>query len=386
MENNSLERTVALLRKSYAGRLTTEEQAEVDRLLADKDIRRLYKEVEDDEYLLGEFRRYDLWQPVRGYQEFWKKKRRMGIRGMAVRLSVAASVMLVLGSVLWLGLQKEQDSSPRVVEVEVEPGSSRAFLQLSSGERVDLKGEKSLDLHDTDGKIRIDSGKVVYAALRGSANPLKNAYNILSVPRGGEYQLCLSDGTMVHLNAGSELRYPVAFTGAERKVFLKGEAWFEVAKEIARPFYVETGEVKIRVYGTSFNVNTHGIHTIETVLVSGEIGISHKKDMQEWRMHPGQLACYDRSRGEMILKEVDVSEYIAWKDGEFCFNDDTLEDILEELGRWYDVAAFFHSPAKKTIQFSGHLKRYEDIRKILNAITESTGIVFEINGRTVVVK
>ena len=226
------------------------------------------------------------------------------------------------------------------------------------------------------GNIRIDSGKVVYSA-QAVAQPGTVVYNTLSVPHGGEYRLLLADGTAVHLNAGSELRYPVAFAVAERKVYLKGEAWFEVAKDAERPFYVETDEVSIRVYGTAFNVNTHGLRATETILVEGEIGISGKGSTGERRM---------RHSGEITFREVDIRKYTAWKNGEFCFNDDTLEEILEELGRWYDVKVIFRSAGKKDIRFSGHLKRYENIQKILGAISESTGIVFHISDRMIIVE
>ncbi len=381
----SVEKTVALLRKSYAGRLTAEEQAEVDRLLSDKDMQQLYTTIGDDEYLIQEFRRYSSWLPMSGYQAFRKKKRQQKIQRFTARLSVAASLLIALGCI-WLLVEQEKPEKPiDIAETRVEPGSFRAFLQLSSGERIALEDTHPLDLCETEGTIQIDSGKAVYSAHQLSPAETET-YHILSVPRGGEYRLLLTDGTAVHLNAESELRYPVAFTTTERKVFLKGEAWFEVAKDVDRPFYVETEDVRIRVYGTSFNVNTHRFHTTETVLVSGEIGIAKAESTEEWRMHPGQLASYDRNSGEISLQKVDVRKYTAWQDGEFCFNDDTLEEILEELGRWYDVTVFFQSPGHKEIQFSCHLKRYEDIRKILGAITESTGILFEINNRTVIVK
>ena len=365
--DKSVEKTVTLFRKSYAGRLTADERAEMACLLEDESMRRLYEEVGDDEYLIGEFRQYVGWEPVRGYRKFRKNMRRQSMQRSIIRLSVAASLLIAL-SVVWL-----------------EPEACRAFLQLSSGERIVLEKSGQRDLHETAGNIRIDSGKVVYSASVAS-QPEPMLYNTLSVPNGGEYRLLLADGTAVHLNAGSELRYPVAFAAAERKVHLKGEAWFEVAKDAERPFYVETDEVSIRVYGTAFNVNTHGLRATETVLVEGEIGISGKGGTGERRMRPGQLAACDHHSGEITFREVDVRKYTAWKNGEFCFNDDTLEEILEELGRWYDVRIVYRSAGKKHIQFSGHLKRYENIRKILGAISESTGIVFQVGDRMIVVE
>ena len=380
--DKSVEKTVTLFRKSYAGRLTADERAEMACLLEDESMRRLYEEVGDDEYLIGEFRQYVGWEPVRGYRKFRKNMRRQSMQRSIIRLSVAASLLIAL-SVVWLLVERDRpEDSVKMAKTVVEPEACRAFLQLSSGERIVLEKSGQRDLHETAGNIRIDSGKVVYSA----SQPEPMLYNTLSVPNGGEYRLLLADGTAVHLNAGSELRYPVAFAAAERKVHLKGEAWFEVAKDAERPFYVETDEVSIRVYGTAFNVNTHGLRATETVLVEGEIGISGKGGTGERRMRPGQLAACDHHSGEITFREVDVRKYTAWKNGEFCFNDDTLEEILEELGRWYDVRIVYRSAGKKHIQFSGHLKRYENIRKILGAISESTGIVFQVGDRMIVVE
>ena len=382
--DKSVKKTVTLFRKSYAGRLTADERAEMACLLEDESMRRLY-EVGDDEYLIGEFRQYVGWEPVRGYRKFRKNMRRQSMQRSIIRLSVAASLLIAL-SVVWLLVERDRpEDSVKMAKTVVEPEACRAFLQLSSGERIVLEKSGQRDLHETAGNIRIDSGKVVYSASVAS-QPEPMLYNTLSVPNGGEYRLLLADGTAVHLNAGSELRYPVAFAAAERKVHLKGEAWFEVAKDAERPFYVETDEVSIRVYGTAFNVNTHGLRATETVLVEGEIGISGKGGTGERRMRPGQLAACDHHSGEITFREVDVRKYTAWKNGEFCFNDDTLEEILEELGRWYDVRIVYRSAGKKHIQFSGHLKRYENIRKILGAISESTGIVFQVGDRMIVVE
>ena len=238
--DKSVEKTVTLFRKSYAGRLTADERAEMACLLEDESMRRLYEEVGDDEYLIGEFRQYVGWEPVWGYRKFRKNMRRQSMQRSIIRLSVAASLLIAL-SVVWLLVERDRpEDSVKMAKTVVEPEACRAFLQLSSGERIVLEKSGQRDLHETAGNIRIDSGKVVYSASVAS-QPEPMLYNTLSVPNGGEYRLLLADGTAVHLNAGSELRYPVAFAAAERKVHLKGEAWFEVAKDAERPFLCGNG-------------------------------------------------------------------------------------------------------------------------------------------------
>ena len=154
-------------------------------MLEDESMRRLYEEVGDDEYLIGEFRQYVGWEPVRGYRKFRKNMRRQSIRRNLIRLSVAASLLMALGVVWLLVKQDRPEVSVKMAETVVEPGTCRAFLQLSSGERIVLEKSGQRDLHETAGNIRIDSGKVVYSAPVAS-QPENVVYNTLSIPNGGE--------------------------------------------------------------------------------------------------------------------------------------------------------------------------------------------------------
>ena len=180
----SVEKTVALLRKSYAGRLTAEEQAEVDRLLSDKDMQQLYTTIGDDEYLIQEFRRYSSWLPMSGYQAFRKKKRQQKIQRFTARLSVAASLLIALGCI-WLLVEQEKPEKPiDIAETRVEPGSFRAFLQLSSGERIALEDTHPLDLCESEGTIQIDSGRLFIPLI--SYPPRKRKLIIFYQCRGEE--------------------------------------------------------------------------------------------------------------------------------------------------------------------------------------------------------
>ena len=197
--------------------------------------------------------------------------------------------------------------------------------------------------------------------------------------------MLLSDGTMVYVNAATRLRYPVAFAGNERRVRLEGEAYFEVARDSARPFYVEAGDLRVRVYGTSFNVNTQREGETQAVLVEGRVGVKVAGMVEEVEMKSGELLRYDRGTGTLSVKSVDTRQYVAWKDGYFAFEDATLEEIMQKLALWYNVEVFFQSEEAKRFVFTGFMRKYEQIDTILAAVRDVTGVRYSISGRTVVI-
>ncbi len=226
------------------------------------------------------------------------------------------------------------------------------------------------------------AGELVYS---DSAGNTRVDTNILRVPKGGEFKLQLADGTRVYLNSATKLKYPVAFEGEERRVYLEGEAYFEVAKDAERPFFVVTDEMTARVYGTEFNVNTSSEDGVRTVLVEGKVGVTVRGSEREYVLKPSEMAFYDRGSGKVDVREVDTDLYTLWRKGMFVFERESLESIMETLSAWYDVEVFFQSESAKRLHFSGHMKRYEQIDEILHAITDATGVVFTINGKTVCV-
>ena len=141
----------------------------------------------------------------------------------------------------------------------------------------------------------------------------------------------------------------------------------------------------IRVYGTEFNVNTHLERGVQAVLLSGKVGICDKRHGDEIIMKPGELACGNRKDGEITLRKVDVRQYVAWKDGYFAFENETLEQIMSTLSLWYNVDVFFQAESVKKMIFTGYMKRYSEIDEILRAITDVVGVQFSINDRTIVV-
>ena len=222
---------------------------------------------------------------------------------------------------------------------------------------------------------------IVYSA---NGNEKRNLqYNVLQTPRGGEYQITLADGSMVQLNSGTQLKFPVVFDKEKREVYLTGEAFFEVQKDEKRPFYVIADGIKIRVYGTSFNVNTHDKERVQTVLVEGSIGLSAEKGGPEYQMKPSQLGEYRRTDASVNVKTVDIEPYVSWKDGFFVFENQTMEQIMNTLSLWYDVDVFYTNEQLKNLHFTGHVKRYDQIDNILKAIKSAVGVTFTIKDRTI---
>ena len=210
-----------------------------------------------------------------------------------------------------------------------------------------------------------------------------NLINRLEIPRGGEFKIKLADGTEVWLNAETELRSPTVFSSLERRVKLQGEGYFKVAKNEKQPFIVEVGDIEVKVYGTQFNISTQNKDNIETVLVSGSVSIRHHD--QETHLNPSQKAAYTSS-GKLTIEEVDVLPYITWKDGNFMFQNESLESIMNKLARWYDLDVFYLNEQTKNIHLSGMMTRYKEVSELFHYFEKISTARFIIKGRTVTVK
>ena len=344
-------------------------------------VRRVLREVgmrKKDELVAD---REKMWRVVKQYRGEGINRRRVPVW----RWVAAAMLPLLLGGILWINSREKKDVLVAGVVPEIEAGTPRAVLFMEQGERIDLSllaGDTILNKGDV--RIRLDSSKsVTYERVTGT--PAKIEYNTIIVPRKGEYQLILADGSKVYLNSESRLRFPTRFEGEERRVYLEGEGYFEVVKDSVRPFFVNADKLKIRVYGTSFNVNTYDLENIQTVLVEGKIGIQTMNMNTEYMVKPGQLALYNQEKGTMEILNVDVLPYVAWKDHEFMFDDESLEKIMNRLSLWYDVDVFFQTASLKQLHFTGHLGRYDDISHILDAISGVTQVKFSVKGRTIIV-
>lgn len=301
---------------------------------------------------------------------------------------IAASVLLVMGFSLFLLLSPDRNNSSILASNHnIKYGEKGGRLILSTGEEV-LLGHKFEEVEENGGvKIHMDDEDgIKYGASSPSKTVEKAAFNTLRIPLGNEYSVTLSDGTKVWLNAGSELRYPVQFMGEKREVYLEGEGYFEVAHNADCKFIVHARKQDVAVYGTSFCVNAYEKDKVETTLVSGIVRLGIYGKDEEVELKPGEHAVTDLTNGVVFVNKVNTGTYTAWKDGDFVFEDESLENIMLRVKRWYDVDVFYADKEAKKIHFTGNMKRYSNISDLLYFIQATSDAKFEINGNTVIVK
>lgn len=293
----------------------------------------------------------------------------------------AAAVVLPLVAAIGLWLSMRAEKGEVVVAERVQPGSGRVILELNDGRTYFLDSIRSVETGIEGSFAKAESKSLVYEKQESE----ELVYNKMIVPRAGEYTLTLSDGTRVWLNSETEIRYPVAFGKDRRTVFLSGEAYFEVTKDAERPFLVIMDDMEVKVYGTSFNVNTHYVGKVQTTLVKGKVGIVVKSTGNETVLQPGQMAEFDRHEKDVEVKDVDTYYYTAWKDGEFVFQNERVEEILERLSRWYNVNVFYVSEDVKEKRFTGVIARFTDVADVLHLIGETATVQFNLKGNVITV-
>jgi transmembrane sensor len=313
-------------------------------------------------------------------------------RFWGVRYSMVATitVLIAVGLFAWfqyrtVGTRTEK----RIVQVkefeknDVLPGGDKAVLTLDDGSQVVLDNSKNGTLSEEgDTKVvKPENGQLVYEAAKVAiAKPM---YNTLSTPKGGQYQLTLSDGTKVWLNAASSLRFPLVFVGNERKVEMTGEIYFEVAKNANKPFKVISNGQEVEVLGTHFNVMAYpNEKAIKTTLVEGSVKVS--KDNRSTILQPGQQAKVGFNNGIFrTINDVSLEEELAWKDGNFQFNNASLDVIMRQIERWYDVDIEYVGKVPDE-HFTGKLPRNTNLSNVLKILSMSE-IQFKIEGKKIII-
>lgn len=322
----------------------------------------------------------------RGWWQLQQKAR----SGRSVRkikwFPYAAAIVLILsvGGVFYFSGDKEQTEILPIAKNEVQVPGSRAVLILPDGRKVDLENEVlRSDLAQSDSLLLVSARSLKYRDI--DSPDTTEIFHTLEIPRGGEYLLALSDGTMIYLNSESTLSFPVKFQGKERKVYLTGEAYFKVAKNTEHPFVVTAGELEVLVTGTTFGVRAYKDEKdIQTTLESGQVTV--RVEGKSVKLVPNKQVLFNKSTMGLEVRDVDVDLYLAWADGRLVYDNCPLEKILTDLGRWYNIDVFYSRDELRSYQFSLNMKKHEEFTQVLELIGKTGEVQFEIKDNTVIVK
>lgn len=324
----------------------------------------------------------DVKKYVAVYEQKLNSKRE--ISKMCRRCVAAVLVLCIVGMCFWMKVQEKEEVC-EVTQMTIEPGKMKALLVLDDGQKVELgHWETSKDLEKVGIVVMNDSSRIEYIQDRKVGR--EEVMNKIIVPTGGEYNLILSDGTWVYLNAESTITFPKKFIGDKREVQLEGEAYFKVAASEERPFVVKTKDMDVLVTGTEFNVKAYPDElNVQTTLLWGKVTVFSGFDKKEKvEIKPNQQAEWDRGNVKLQIREVDPDLFMAWKNGYFIFRQDKLEDIMRTLARWYDMEVIYLDESIKNMFFAGKLDRSENITPILNVLRATGKLTIEVNGKRIV--
>ncbi|MRG47531.1 DUF4974 domain-containing protein [Chitinophaga sp. SYP-B3965] len=301
-----------------------------------------------------------------------------------IKWSAAAAILLLAGTGTWFTFFNKPPQPVTVTasnKNDIVPGSNKATLTLANGTIItlDSSGNRSLA---QQGIVNMGNGQLAYSQ-QASRNAAVT-YDLLSTPKGGQYQLTLSDGTKVWLNAASSIRFPAVFSGSERRVEITGEVYFEVAKQANMPFKVSINdnETEVLVLGTSFNINAYKDEpAIHTSLLEGAV-IVKKGDISQ-RLEPGQQAVSQPGKNEISIRVVDAANVIAWKDGLFRFAGTDVAGLLRQISRWYNIEIAYEGKVPQG-RISGEVPRSMYLSKVIRGL-EISGIRTRLEGNKLIV-
>jgi transmembrane sensor len=304
------------------------------------------------------------------------------------KYSIAAILLITIGLGLLFVLTQNLTSGNESIAVskdeKIQPGGSKAVLKLSDGSVIVLDNAKNGLLREQQNTLikKTAQGQLVFQMKESIADQNPSSLNTIETPKGGQYQVILSDNTIAWLNAASSIEFPSTFSGKSRKVKIKGEVYFEVAKNADMPFIVETRNVQIEVLGTHFNVMDYEDEEVSrTTLLEGSVRIVNQEKTEI--LKPGQQALYGETMGLKLQTVADPMKEIAWKSGFFVFKDTSIDVVMREVSRWYDVKVIF-SGAVPNNEFTGKISRNVDLNEFLKILSYA-GFNFKIEGKNLIV-
>lgn len=336
--------------------------------------------------------------PVAKVKSLWLR-----IPGVA---AAAAILFIITAGILFYTSRRSviTRNAEIVNQTDIAPGKNKAVLTLGDGRAIDLSDDKTGVLIDT-GKLTYNDGSLVQNSVSASSLSIQQRI-ILSTPKGGTYQVVLSDGTKVWLNAASSLKFPSTFStlSKSRVVELSGEAYFEVAKVVVKghdkgsrrrdksikmPFIVVSRGQQVEVLGTHFNINSYADEPLtKTTLLEGSVQVYSTAAKSPFHrngvmLRPGEQSGLSVS-GHLTVSAIDTTGVTDWKNGNFVFEQEPIEIIMRKISRWYNVAVVYEGE-KLEEKYSGHISRSENLSQILSILEKTNTVKFKIEGRTVLV-
>jgi ferric-dicitrate binding protein FerR (iron transport regulator) len=380
-----------LIVKHFREPLTEQEQVTLQAWIhASEANRRLWEQLQEDGFLREQM---DALPNAAATLAAWERLqpqvatpiRRMGYWKYAAAVT---GMILCAGLIMYLRQSSSKITHPASLAVTqpqpatIPPGSNKARLLLGNGKVVELKESVEQEIVEEDGtRVKSRSAVLTYHNYTSTASPV---YNTLETPRGGEFRVVLPDSSVAWLNASSSLRFPTRFNGSIRNVYLTGEAYFEIAKNKSKPFIVTTNNIAVTVTGTKFNVKAYPDESsISTTLVEGgvqltETAFAGNKAVQ---LRPGYQGIWENR--QINVQEAYLEEALAWKNGLFVFRSEPLGSIMRKLSRWYDIEVSYASPAVPALRFTGTIRKYESIQKVLEMLELTQKVTFKTDGKNI---
>ncbi|RZF58443.1 FecR family protein [Sphingobacterium corticibacterium] len=293
----------------------------------------------------------------------------------------AAAILLVIGGLYWLVADKDTSFVDKTETIVIAPGGDNAILVLDDGTEVSLN-ELHLGNVTINGKVwanKAGEGELRYGEMAEG----EIRYHTIRTPRGGQYQVILADGTKVWLNASSSIRFPTAFIGTERLVEIEGEVFFDVQKDTEKPFVVKSDNQEITVLGTQFNVMAYPDEEgVKTSLIEGKVAVDIAGS--SYTLRPGERSVYDKTKRQVTKETFDPEEILAWQEGYFMFNEESIEHVMRKIARWYDVEVEYKGNMKGKL-FSGTVSRFGQVDEVLDMLELTGTVTFKIEGRRILV-
>ena len=393
MSIDSIHIILDLILKSWAGTLTQPEEERLNELLEDPEWARLKQDLEDDRFIMGRFKEYEKYDKIADFSCFLKrirkhKKRRVLTASVRRTIYVAASllVFVMAGGVWWSErtvMISPEEGREIVIETTIDRNSVR--LILGDNRMIPLTHKNEAIVLGMRGILHSEGLRTLnYKYVKSDSLENVSEYHTLIVPKGERQKVIFSDSSWVILNAQSTMKYPVAFRGEERKVYVEGEAYFEVTRDEEHPFIVSVKNFDVRVLGTSFNVMSYDDEFASSVtLLSGKVETTSGHDTV--RLSPGEQVSIT-SDNRMTVQKTDINVVVSWMDGKFGFSNERLEVIMRKICRWYDVEVLYAVPGFRERRFTGAPANNMPLKELLEALSTTTNLQFSLQDGVITIK